>query len=135
MKLRIGCALIALAFGVTQASAQDTLKIAIGQINNWENQAPTLGEDAGIYKKHNLKIEAFGTQGAGETIQAVISGSADLGAGVGVAGGMRAVFRGAPGGGLLPAFPRTRDLFLYVKGGSPPEDIQDAAAPENHPDF
>ena len=60
MKLRIGCALI--AFGVTQASAQDTLKIAIGQINNWENQAPTLGEDAGIYKKHNLKIEAFGTQ-------------------------------------------------------------------------
>ena len=54
---------------------QDTLKIAIGQINNWENQAPTLGEDAGIFKKHNLKIEAFGTQGAGETIQAVISGS------------------------------------------------------------
>ena len=53
------------------ASAQDTLKIAIGQINNWENQAPTLGEDIGIFKKHNLKIEAFGTQGAGETIQAV----------------------------------------------------------------
>ena len=79
--LRIGGALIALALGATQAAAQDTLKIAIGQINNWENQAPTLGEDAGIFKKHNLKIEAFGTQGAGETIQAVISGSADLGGG------------------------------------------------------
>ena len=76
------------------ASAQDTLKIAIGQINNWENQAPTLGEDAGIFKKHNLKIEAFGTQGAGETIQAVVSGSADLGAGVGVAGVMRAFSKG-----------------------------------------
>ena len=72
---KFGCALIALALGATQALAQDTLKIAIGQINNWENQAPTLGEDAGIFKKHNLKIEAFGTQGAGETIQAVISGS------------------------------------------------------------
>jgi NitT/TauT family transport system substrate-binding protein len=69
---RIGCALIALALGVGHAGAQDTLKIAIGQINNWENQAPTLGEDAGIFKKHNLKIESFGTQGAGETIQAVI---------------------------------------------------------------
>ena len=31
------------------ASAQDTLKIAIGQINNWENQAPTLGDDAGFF--------------------------------------------------------------------------------------
>src|SRR4051794_41956545 len=106
MKLRIGCALIALAFGVTQASAQDTLKIAIGQINNWENQAPTLGEDAGIFKKHNLKVEAFGTQGAGETIQAVISGSADLGAGVGVAGGGGAVSPGAAG--RLPPAALTR---------------------------
>ena len=67
-----------------------TLKIAIGQINNWENQAPTLGQDAGIFKKHNLVLESFGTAGAGETMQPVISGSADLGAGVGVAGVMRA---------------------------------------------
>ena len=128
MKLRIGCALIALAFDVTQASAQDTLKIAIGQINNWENQAPTLGEDAGIYKKHNLKIEAFGTQGAGETIQAVISGSADLGAGVGVAGVMRAFARGAPVRVLLPAFTGTGDLYWYVRADSPIKTLKDATA-------
>ena len=29
----------------------------IGQINNWENQAPTLGQDAGIFKKHGLVLE------------------------------------------------------------------------------
>jgi hypothetical protein len=40
-------ALAALAF-VPAARAEDSLKIAIGQINNWENQAPTLGQDAGI---------------------------------------------------------------------------------------
>src|SRR4051812_35571345 len=128
MKLRIGCALIALAFGVTQASAQDTLKIAIGQINNWENQAPTLGEDSGIFKKHNLKIEAFGTQGAGETIQAVISGSADLGAGVGVAGVMRAFSKGAPVRVLLPAFTGTGDLYWYVRADSPIKTLKDATA-------
>ena len=55
---RFGLAVTALAAGIVCAQAQDTLKIAIGQINNWENQAPTLGEDAGIFKKHNLKIEA-----------------------------------------------------------------------------
>src|SRR5665213_559686 len=55
------------------ASAEDTLKLAIGQINNWENQGPTLGQDAGIFKKHGLVLENVGTQGAGETLQAVIS--------------------------------------------------------------
>jgi NitT/TauT family transport system substrate-binding protein len=109
-------------------AAQDTLKIAIGQINNWENQAPTLGEDAGIFKKHNLKIEAFGTQGAGETLQAVISGSADLGAGVGVAGVMRAFSKGAPVRVLLPAFTGTGDLYWYVRADSPLKTIKDATA-------
>lgn len=111
---------------VSPASAQDTLKIAIGQINNWENQAPTLGQDAGIFKKHNLNIEAVGTQGAGETIQAVISGSADLGAGVGVAGAMRAFQRGAPVRILLPAFTGTGDLYWYVKADSPIKSLKDA---------
>ena len=31
------------------ALAQDKLKVAIGQINNWENQVPTLGMQAGIF--------------------------------------------------------------------------------------
>jgi NitT/TauT family transport system substrate-binding protein len=118
-------ALVALA---APAHAQDTLKIAIGQINNWENQAPTLGEDAGIFKQHNLKIEAFGTQGAGETIQAVISGSADLGAGVGVAGVMRAFARGAPVRVLLPAFTGTGDLYWYVRADSPIKTLKDTTA-------
>ena len=124
----IGIAALALIALASPASAQDTLKIAIGQINNWENQAPTLGEDAGIFKKHNLKIEAFGTQGAGETIQAVVSGSADLGAGVGVTGVMRAFSRGAPVRVLLPAFTGTGDLYWYVKADSPLKTIKDATA-------
>ena len=121
-------ALALFALGLSPAAAQDSLKIAIGQINNWENQAPTLGEAAGIFKKHNLKIEAFGTQGAGETIQAVVSGSADLGAGVGVAGVMRAFSKGAPVRVLLPAFTGTGDLYWYVKADSPIKSLKDATA-------
>ena len=104
-----------LALAGTPASAEDTLKLVIGQINNWENQAPTLGQDAGIFKKHGLVLENTGTQGAGETIQAVISGSADIGAGVGAAGVMRAFSKGAPVRILAPAFTGTGDLFWYVK--------------------
>jgi NitT/TauT family transport system substrate-binding protein len=124
MKAAIGAAVLAVMAG-GPAFAEDQLKIAIGQINNWENQPPTLGQDAGIFKKHNLKLEAVGTQGAGETIQAVISGSADLGAGVGVAGVMRAFSKGAPVRVLLPAFTGTGDLYWYVKADSPIKSVKD----------
>lgn len=127
----IGGALgIALALSVGPASAEDTLKLVIGQINNWENQAPTLGQDAGIFKKHGLVLENVGTQGAGETIQAVISGSADIGAGVGVAGVMRAFSKGAPVRILAPMFTGTGDLFWYVKADSKIQSLKDTT-PEN----
>ena len=119
---------VPLALGMAAASAQDQLKLAIGQINNWENQPPTLGQDAGIFKKHNLVLENVGTQGAGETIQAVISGSADIGAGVGAAGVMRAYSKGAPVRILAPAFTGTGDLFWYVKSDSKIQSLKDATA-------
>src|SRR5215471_19167348 len=111
-------ALAAVAFSAGPATAEDQLKVAIGQINNWENQAPTLGQDAGIFTKHGIVLENVGTQGAGETIQAVISGSADIGAGVGAAGVRRAFSRGAPVRILASMFTGTGDLFWYVKADS-----------------
>ena len=114
-----------LALAANPASAEDQLKMAMGQINNWENQAPTLGQDAGIFKKHGLVLDVVGTQGAGETIQAVISGSADLGGGVGAAGVMRAFSKGAPVRILMPAFTGTGDLYWYVKADSKLKSLKD----------
>ena len=119
---------IAVALAAGSASAEDQLRVAIGQINNWENQAPTLGQDAGIFKKHGLVLENVGTQGAGETIQAVISGSADIGAGVGVAGVMRAFSKGAPVRILAPMFTGTGDIYWYVKADSKIQSLKDATA-------
>jgi NitT/TauT family transport system substrate-binding protein len=121
-------AALALLFAGSSAMAQDSLKVAIGQINNWENQAPTLGQDAGIFKKHNLTLDNFGTQGAGETMQPVIAGSADIGAGVGVAGVMRAFARGAPIRILAPMFTGTGDIYWYVRGDSPIKSLKDATS-------
>src|SRR6476660_105903 len=126
---KIGGALgivVPLALCTGSAHAEDTLKVVIGQINNWENQAPTLGQDAGIFKKYNLVLENFGTAGAGETVQAVISGSADIGGGVGLAGAMRAISKGAPVRVILPAFTGTSDLYWYVKADSPIKSLKDA---------
>jgi NitT/TauT family transport system substrate-binding protein len=110
------------------APKPDTLKVAIGQINNWENQAPTLGQEAGIFRTHGLVLETFATAGAGETLQPVISGSADIGIGVGVAGVLRAFSTGAPVRILAPAFTGTADLYWYVRADSPLKSLSDATA-------
>lgn len=124
LKALAGIVVVSGALGGT-ALAQDTLTVAIGQINNWENQAPQLGQDAGIFAKNNLKLETVGTAGGGETLQAVISGSADIGIGVGTAGTMRAFVKGAPVRLLLPGFTGTGDLYWYVKSDSPLKSVKD----------
>src|SRR3954470_684342 len=116
---------VPLAIAAGAASAEDQLKVAIGQINNWENQAPTLGQDIGIFKKHGLVLENVGTRGAGETMQPIIAGSADIGAGVGVAGVMRAYAKGAPVRILAPMFTGTQDLYWYVKADSKIKSLKD----------
>ena len=123
----IAMVLIAGLLGAAGAArAQERLMVAIGQINNWENQMPTLGQDVGIVTKHGLVLDNFGTAGAGETLQPIIAGSADIGIGVGVAGVMRVFSRGAPVRILLPAFTGTGDLYWYVKADSPLKALADA---------
>jgi NitT/TauT family transport system substrate-binding protein len=121
-------AALALAGLASGAKAEDQLKAAVGQINNWEQQAPNFAQAVGIFKKNNLAVDIVGTQGAGETIQAVISGSAEIGTGVGVAGAMRAFSKGAPVRILLPAFTGTGDLYWYVKADSPLKSVKDTTS-------
>jgi NitT/TauT family transport system substrate-binding protein len=108
------------------ADAADSVKVAIGQIDAWANQAPTLGVKAGIFEKHGIALDTFGTQGAGETLQAVISGSADIGIGIGTAGAMRAFARGAPVRAIAAAFVGVGDQYWYVPTNSPLQRLTDA---------
>ena len=111
---------------VAVANAQDKLMLALGQRGNWDTAIAPLGEQSGIFKKHGLVLDNFGTAGAGETLQPIIAGSADIGIGVGVAGVMRVFSRGAPVRILLPAFTGTGDLYWYVKADSPLKTLADA---------
>src|SRR5258708_7800429 len=121
-------ALLTAALAIAEVQAEDTLKVAIGQINNWENQAPTLGQEAGIFKKHGLVLDTFGTAGAGETLQPIISGSPDIGIGVGGAGAVGAFPPGAPVGARAPAFTGTAALYWYVRADSPLKTFADVTA-------
>jgi NitT/TauT family transport system substrate-binding protein len=108
------------------AVAEDTLKLAIGQRGNWENAAPELGQKAGFFKKRGLNLELLYTQGAGETLQAVISSSVDIGVGVGTAGVLGAFAKGAPVRAIANSMTGADDLFWYVPAASPIKTIKDA---------
>jgi len=46
-----------LALMTSPLVAQDKLKVAIGQMETWVNQAPVLGQETGIFKKHDIELE------------------------------------------------------------------------------
>src|SRR5258708_29801844 len=121
--LRAAC--LGLTAAPTVASAEEVLKVAVGAPNNWDSGLPDVGQRAGIFKKHGLMLEILYTNGGGETMQAVISGSADLGISAGTAGVFGAFAKGAPVRVLLAGTTRASDLYWYVPASSPPRAFAD----------
>ena len=118
-------AVVALFFTASLAFAQDTLKLAAGQRGNWDTSISEVGQRAGIFKKHGLVLEILWTQGAGETQQAVISGSADLGIAGGIMGALSAYSKGAPVRIISAETTGASDLFWYVPASSPIKTLKD----------
>ncbi len=117
----------ATVLGAAGTRAEDVLKLAVGQRGAFETSLGPLGEEAGIFRKHAIRIEAFYTQGTGETQQAVISGSADIGIGVGTLGVMAAFAKGAPLRVIGASMTGGRDQYWYVPPNSPIKSMRDTS--------
>ena len=107
------------------AGAQDTLKLAVGQRGNWDTSVSEVGQRMGIFKKQGLTLEILYTQGGGETQQAVISGSVDVGVAVGIMGALSAYSKGAPVRVIGAETTGARDLYWYAKSESPIKSLKD----------
>ncbi len=125
---RVAVALL-IAGGLGRAQAADHLKLAVGQCGNWDSSQVELGSRAGFYARHDVEVEALCTQGTGETQQAVISGSADIGIGVGTLGALGAFAKGAPVRIISGSATGNADFWI-VKADSPLKTIADAT-PDN----
>jgi NitT/TauT family transport system substrate-binding protein len=108
------------------ASADDNLKIAIGQRGGWEQSVCELGQDKGFFKKHGLTLELLYTQGSAETLQSVISNSVDIGIGLGTHALLGAYLKGAPIRGIGASFTSADEQYYYVLADSPIKSIKDA---------
>ena len=114
-------------FGLQPSLAQDKLKLAVGQRGNWDTSVSEVGQLAGIFKKHGLELEIVYTQGAGETQQAAISGSVDIGVAAGIMGVLSAYSKGAPVRVIGAETTGASDLYWYVKTDSPIKSLKDTA--------
>lgn len=121
---KLAALVLALCLHVTTSEA-DTLKLAVGQRGNWDTAIPELGQRAGIFAKHGLDLEILYTQGGGETQQAVISGSVNIGVAAGILGVLGAYSRGAPVRILGAETTGAADLFWYVKTDSQIRTLKD----------
>jgi ABC-type nitrate/sulfonate/bicarbonate transport system substrate-binding protein len=126
-KYRLALALATMSLFATAntASALDKVKLAVGQRGNWDTSISEVGQLAGIFKKHGLELDIVYTNGAGETQQAVISGSVDLGIAAGVMGVLGAYSKGAPVRVIGAETTGANDLYWYVKADSPIKSLKD----------
>jgi NitT/TauT family transport system substrate-binding protein len=126
---RIGwvAALFAASLAVMPAALAEQLKLAIGQRGNWDTSVAELGQSAGIFKKHDLELELLYTAGGGETQQAVLSRSVDIGVAAGTLGVLGAASKGAPIRIIGAETTGAAELYWYVPAASPLQSVKDLA--------
>lgn len=118
-------AVTAVLCAICPAFADDMFRIAVGQRGLWDTSAVELGQRGGIFRKHRITLDILYTQGGGETQQAVISGSVELGVAAGSLGVFGAFAKGAPLRIIGAEMTGGADLFWYVRADSPIRALQD----------
>src|SRR5438046_7850273 len=84
-----------------------------------------VGQLCGIVKKNGLNLEMLWTQVGGETQQAVISNSVDIGVAPGIMGVLSAFSKGAPVRIIGAETTGASDLYWYVPAASPIKTLKD----------
>jgi len=108
--------------------AEEGLKIAVGGRGIGETFVTEVGYKAGLFKPHNLALDIFYTDGGGETQQAVISNSAQVGIASGFLGAIGVFAKGAPVRVIGGSYTGGAQVFWYVPAASPikgPRDLSD----------
>src|SRR5256714_15503887 len=78
------------------AQAADKLKVAISQRGFWDSSFLDFAQKEGFLKEANLDVEFFFTEGGGQTLQIINSGSVDVAMSNGLLGTIGAYTKGAP---------------------------------------
>jgi NitT/TauT family transport system substrate-binding protein len=109
----------------TLAHAQQKITVAVGGRGIGESCLTEIGKNAGYFAKHGLDINLVYTDGSGETQQAVVSNSAQIGVTSGMLGAMSLYAKGAPVRVIGASYSGGSQIFWYVPTTSPVKTLQD----------
>jgi len=122
-----GALLAIAAFAAHGARADDKLIVAVGGRGIGESCVTEIGKNAGLFAKHGLALEIVYTDGSGETQQAVVSNSAQIGVTSGFWGALSLYSKGAPVRVIGASYTGGSQIFFYVRADSPIKTPQDLA--------
>ena len=105
--------------------AQERLKVAVGGRGIGETFITEVGYKAGLFDKHKVVLDIFYTDGGGETQQAVISNSAQIGVASGFLGAIGVFAKGAPLRIIGGSYTGGNQVFWYVPADSPIRRVAD----------
>jgi NitT/TauT family transport system substrate-binding protein len=107
------------------AISQDKVRAAVGQRGNWDTLFISQGLEAGIFRNNNVDVDITWTKGGAETLQTVITDSADVAIANGILGVIGAAAKGAPVKIVSAQMTGAGDIFWYVKADSPIKSMKD----------
>ena len=127
MKHSVSTLLAGIAGAVLSVSAMaaEKINVAIGQKGLWDTMITVHGVEQGFFPKQGLEVEITWTKGGSETLQAVITGSAQYALANGTLGVLGAFAKGAPLRIVSAQMTGAPDLFWYVKKDSPIQSMKD----------
>src|SRR6476646_10977412 len=120
--------LAATAAAATPARAQapDKLRVAISQRGFWDSSFLEFAQKEGFLKEANLDVEFFYTEGGGQTLQVLNSGSVDVAMSNGLLGTIGAFSKGAPIRAISAQMTGANEIYWYVKSDSKVQSLKDA---------
>ena len=122
----LGAILLSLCLSAP-AFAEDHIKVACGDIGPLQDMVPEIGNRIGTFKKYGLSVEPLYTQGSAESLNAVLSGSVQVGIAAGSFAVLSAYAKGAPVRVIGGTMTGVSDQFWYVRADSPIHSFKETA--------
>ncbi|MEX0405275.1 ABC transporter substrate-binding protein [Aquibium sp. LZ166] len=122
--LKTLCIAVVGVLAAASSQAQDAIRVAGPHPTALTTITARVAQELGFFEKENLVVDMLWTQGGSDVLQAVISGSVDIGIETGLGGVLSAIEKGAPIEVISSQMTGAGEFYWYVKADS---DIQSFA--------
>ncbi|MDA1323898.1 MAG: ABC transporter substrate-binding protein [Proteobacteria bacterium] len=122
-----GIAATIIAASASLVNAADKVKVVVPHSGLWDTRFVGYGIESGIFKKNGLDVSVIKTRGGAETLQAAITGNADIAIATGTFSVIAAYDAGAPLRIIGNEIEGVPDINWYVRADSKIKSLNDMA--------